>query len=202
VARLTTTKALEGFSTVGRRERVSLGIALGATVLGAILHFAEANAILVFVATGAALAVLAVLVGDATDQLGTRLGPGATGVLQSALGNLPELFVGIFALRAGLTGMAQAALIASILGNSVLGLAFLVGGLRHGTQRFGSDAPRTVATLTLLAVAALAIPTLAHLPHTPAEPHADVLSAASAVVLLVVFIASIPVSLRGGPTAC
>ena len=32
-----------------------------------------------------------------------RLGPGATGVLQSGLGNLPELFVSIFALRAGLT---------------------------------------------------------------------------------------------------
>jgi Ca2+:H+ antiporter len=204
VAKPTTTAAREeGFSTLGRRERITLGIALGTTVLAAILHFAEANSILVFILAGAALAVLAALVGDATEQLGTRLGPGATGVLQSALGNLPELFVGIFALRAGLTSVVQAALIGSILGNSVLvmGLAFLVGGLRHGTQRFGSEAPRTVATLTLLAVAALAIPTLAHLLHTPAEPHADVLSAASAVVLLAVFIVSIPVALRGGPIA-
>jgi Ca2+:H+ antiporter len=182
----------EGFNTLGRRERITLGIALATTLTAAILHFAEANSILVFVLAGAALAILAALVGDATEQLGTRLGPGATGVLQSALGNLPELFVGIFALRAGLTSVVQAALIGSILGNSVLvmGLAFLVGGLRHGPQRFGSEAPRRVATLTLLAVAALAIPTLAHLLHTPAEPHADVLSAASAVVLLAVFIVS------------
>src|SRR6185503_15446989 len=39
---------------------------------------------------------------EATGQLGERLNLGATGVLQSAIGNLPELFVGIFALRAGL----------------------------------------------------------------------------------------------------
>ena len=51
--------------------------------------------------TIAALALLAMIVGDATEQLGSRMGPGATGILQSALGNLPELFVCIFALRSG-----------------------------------------------------------------------------------------------------
>jgi Ca2+:H+ antiporter len=56
--------------------------------------------------------------------------------LQSALGNLPELFVCIFALRAGLTKVVEAAIVGSVLGNVllVLGAAFLVGGLRHGTQ--------------------------------------------------------------------
>ncbi len=83
----------------------------------------------------------------------------------------------------------------------MLGLAFLVGGLRHGTQRFGSDAPRTIAVLTVLAVAALAVPTLAQTIHTPAASHEEALSIACAVVLLVVFIASIPFSLQGGPTA-
>jgi Ca2+:H+ antiporter len=42
------------------------------------------------------------LVGDAAEQLGKRVGSGATGILQSALGNLTELLVCIFALRAGL----------------------------------------------------------------------------------------------------
>src|SRR6266853_1683518 len=89
----------------------------------------------------------AAVVGQATEHLGSRLSAGATGVLQSALGNLPELFIGIFSLRAGLITVVQSALVGSILGNSlfVLGLAFFVGGMRHGTQRFASGAPRTIA---------------------------------------------------------
>lgn len=193
----------QALGLLSRRQIITIGVAVVASVLTGILHFAEANAVLTFVVAGVALATLAALVGDATEQLGTRLGPGATGVLQSALGNLPELFVGIFALRAGLVDVVQSALIGSILGNSVLvlGLAFLVGGLRHGEQKFSSDPPRMMVTLTLLAVAALAIPTLASLLHTPAQPHSEGLSIACAIILLVVFLASIPISLAGGPVS-
>ena len=75
--------------------------------------------------------------------------PGATGVVQSALGNLPELFISIFALRAGLVVVVQTALIGSILANSllVLGLAFTVGGLRHGSQKCGTGTTRLTAML-------------------------------------------------------
>src|SRR5713226_7115078 len=172
------------------------------SVLSGVLTAFQVNAVLIFIVAGVALALLAALVGMATEQIGARLGSGATGVLQSALGNLPELFVGIFALRAGLIGVVQAALVGSILGNSlfVLGLAFFFGGLRHGTQRFGSEAPRMISNLTLLAVAALAVPTLVNGLHTPAAGHEDGLSIASAIILLVIFIASIPFSLKGGAT--
>jgi Ca2+:H+ antiporter len=189
--------------SLSRQEWLLISASLIASVLAGILTGIQVNAVLVFVMSAAALALLAALVGEATDQVGARLGPGATGVLQSALGNLPELFVGIFALRAGLVNVVQAALVGSILGNSlfVLGLAFFVGGLRHGTQRFASDAPRMIATLTLLAVAALAVPTLVYSLHTPAAGHEEGLSVACAVILLIVFLASIPVSLKGGPTS-
>src|SRR5581483_3497365 len=112
-----------------------------------------------------AIAALASLVGRSVDALGARLGAGATGVLQSALGNLPELFVWIFALRAGLRTVVDAAVIGSILGNIllVLGLAFLVGGLRHGVQRFDEERARTITALMILAVSALLVPSLAHL---------------------------------------
>jgi len=187
----------------GRNEMLMIAGSIVTSVLAGLLTAFHANAVLTFVVAGLALALLAALVGEATDQLGAVLGPGATGVLQSALGNLPELFVGIFALRAGLVGVVQAALVGSILGNSllVLGIAFLVGGLRHGTQRFASEAPRMIAALTLLSVSALAVPTLVHGLHTPAAGHEQGLSIACAIILLVVFIASIPVSLRGGPTS-
>lgn len=172
------------------------------SLVAGLLTALHTNAVLTFVVSGAALALLAALVGMGTEQLGSRLGPGATGVLQSSLGNLPELFVGYFALRSGLVTVIQAALVGSILGNSllVLGLAFFVGGLRHGTQRFASQVPRMIATLTLLSVAALALPTLVYFLHTPAAGHEDALSIGCAVILLIVYLASIPVSLQGGPT--
>ncbi|HET9920137.1 MAG TPA: hypothetical protein VFQ30_09880 [Ktedonobacteraceae bacterium] len=186
-----------------RNQVVMIAGAVFASVLAGVLTALAANAVLIFVIAGVALALLAALVGEATDQVGARLGPGATGVLQSALGNLPELFVGIFALRAGLLDVVQSALVGSILGNSlfVLGLAFFVGGLRHGPQRFNSDTPRMIATLTMLAVAALAVPTLVQGLHTPAAGHEEGLSIACAIILLAVFIASIPVSLKGGTLA-
>jgi Ca2+:H+ antiporter len=186
-----------------RTERLTIAAAIAGCIVAGVLTFTQAGAVIRFAVAAAALAVLATLVGQATERLGERLGPGATGVLQSALGNLPELFVSIFALRAGLVKVVQASLVGSILGNSllVLGLAFFIGGVRNGTQRFASEPPRMIATLTLLAVAALAVPTLVHSLHTPAEGHTEALSVACAVVLLIVFIASIPVALCGGPSA-
>jgi Ca2+:H+ antiporter len=159
----------------------------------------EINSILVFFITAVALVLLAMIVGHATEQLGSRLGPGATGILQSALGNLPELFVAIFALRAGLDKVVQAALVGSILGNSLLvfGFALLFGGLKNGTQKFNSEPPKMMATLMLLAFAALAIPTLAAKLHTPASAHIDTLDVMVAIVLLMVFIASLTFSIKG-----
>ncbi len=43
--------------------------------------------------------------------MGDRFGPGATGVLQSVLGNLPELFIALFALNAGLVALVLAPLL-------------------------------------------------------------------------------------------
>jgi Ca2+:H+ antiporter len=184
-----------------RKEKVMVVLCAVAVVVSGILHYAGANDVLSFAVTAAALALLAMIVGDATEQLGRRLGPGATGVLQSGLGNLPELFVAIFALRAGLDHVVQAALVGSILGNSLLvfGFALFLGGLKNGTQRFKSEPPRMIASLMLLAVAALIIPTLTKMLHTPAEPYIDSLDVVVAVILLIVFAASIYFSVKGDP---
>ena len=187
-------------SAIRRSERLTLMIAAAATVLSGVFHVVNIAPLLIFVVSGVALAVLAALIGQAIDQLGQRLSAGATGVLQSALGNLPELFIGIFSLRAGLVPLVQAALIGSVLANSllVLGLALFIGGVKNGTQHFQAEAPRAITTLTLLAVAALIVPTLAVGLKTPAAQHAPALSLAVALLLLVVFAASIPFSLGGG----
>ncbi len=188
-----------------RTVRIVVGVAAAATALTFVLVETGAAPLATFAASAVALAVLAALVGEATDELSARLGPAATGILQSALGNLPELFVSIFALQAGLVAVVQAALIGSILANSllVLGLAFIVGGLRHGTQQLGVGQTRTIATLLLLAVASLVIPVLATSPGAPDEGHARDLSVVVSVALLVVFAASLLFTLRGesGPAS-
>jgi Ca2+:H+ antiporter len=187
-------------ATLTHGQQATVAVAVGLSVVAGGFALATPHGTATFVVSGAALAALAALVGQSIEQVGERLGPGATGLLQSALGNLPELFVGIFALRAGLVGVVRAALVGSILANMllVLGLAFLAGGLRHGTQKFASESPRMIGTLLLLAVAALLVPTLASRLATPAVGHESTLSDASAIVLMVVYLTSIPFWLRGG----
>jgi Ca2+:H+ antiporter len=185
---------------IGTKTLVVISVGGVTVLLSGVLTVAGGSSILIFLLSAIALAALATLVGDGTEQLGTRLGPGATGVLQSAFGNLPELFIAIFALRAGLVTVVQAALVGSILGNSllVLGIAFLVGGVRHGPQRFQSETPRLIALMTLLSVSAVAVPTLASQFHAPASHHEQALSVAVAIVLLIVFAASVWFILHGG----
>lgn len=175
--------------------------ALVAAILTAVLTFTGANPVLIFLISAIALATLATVVGQATEQLGSYMGPGATGVIQASVASMPELFVSFFALRAGLVTVVQSAIAGSILANTLLimGLAFLFGGLKNGTQRFNSERPRAIVILMVLAVSALVVPTLANAIHTPAGAHEEALSIASALVLLMVFIASIPFSWKGGP---
>ncbi len=172
-----------------RRELTAMAATGGVVALAAALHFAGVTPLVTFAVAALALGGIAHLIGEATDQLGNHLSPAATGIVQSAVGNLPELFVCIFALRAGLVTVVQASLVGSILGNAllVLGLAFLAGGWKHGVLKFGGQAPRMIATLLMLAVAALALPTLAHELHLPAGEHEQALSVVCAVALLVVF---------------
>ena len=89
----------------------------------------------------------------------------------------------------------QAALVGSVIANSVLvlGIAFVAGGLRHGTQTFNSSRARMIATLTALAAAILSLPTLAHAFHAPAAAHEKTLSLICAGVLLVLFFLTLPV---------
>jgi Ca2+:H+ antiporter len=167
------------------------------TVASGALADVDAGPLVPFVVSAIGLALLASLVGRAVEALGDRLGAGATGVVQSALGNLPELFVCIFALKAGLNEVVRAAIVGSILSNVllVLGLAFVVGGLKHGRQRFSADRSRTLALMLALAVFALAIPSLTFALHTPAAGHEEALSRVTAVVLLALFALSLPAAI-------
>jgi Ca2+:H+ antiporter len=77
----------------------------------------------------------------------------------------------------------------------ILGLAFVVGGLKHGRQRFAAEDGRTLGLMLTLAVFILAVPTLTASLHTPAESHERVVSVVVSVVMLGLFLLSLPAAL-------
>lgn len=181
-----------------RSDLVILSGGAAAVILAGLSHYAGWGDVLSFVLAAAAVAMIASLVGRSVEQLGDRLGAGGTGVLQSALGNLPELFIGFFALKAGLVAVVQASIIGSILANAllVLGAAFLVGGLKHGTQKFDSAKIRSTVVMLFLATSALVLPAIAHLLHAPVSEHEKPLSIIISVVLLAIYLLSLPMTLK------
>src|SRR2546423_13436537 len=105
-----------------RSERILLVALALVTALAGVTRYANVSEVLAFAVSGVALAGLAWLVSLGTEQVGARLGPAATGMLQSTLGNLPEFFVVVFALSKGEVVVAQTSLIGSVLANALLGL--------------------------------------------------------------------------------
>jgi Ca2+:H+ antiporter len=185
-------------ATLTRGDVRLVALCLAAAVASTVCHYVDVGDIVPFVVSAAALALLASLVGRAVEALGDQLGAGATGVVQSALGNLPELFVCLFALKKGLYDVVRAAIVGSILANLllVLGVAFVIGGLRWGTQRFGRDTARTICLMLVLAVAALLVPALTASLHSPAAGHERTLSIIVSILLLALFALSLPAAVR------
>ncbi|HTU77769.1 MAG TPA: hypothetical protein VMF09_03320 [Solirubrobacteraceae bacterium] len=173
-------------------ERVFLVLVAALTALAGLADYGAWAPVPRFALATFALAGLAWLVSFATEQLGERSGPGVTGMMQSTLGNLPELFVVIFALQKGELVVAQTAIVGSVLANAllVLGLVIVVGARRSPDRlmRFSKRLPRDTATLLLLAVFIIVLLGLSLASHDPASHHVDAISIVGAICLLVVYL--------------
>jgi Ca2+:H+ antiporter len=174
-------------------ERLILALLAALTALAAVANYGGWSPVASFVVSTLALAGLAWLVSFATEQLGERFGPGVTGMLQSTLGNLPELFVVIFALQKGELVVAQTALVGSIFANAllVLGLVIVIGARRSpdGIMRFSPRLPMDTATLLQVTIFVLVLLGLSRAAHDPASHHVKTISAIGAGCLLVVYAA-------------
>jgi Ca2+:H+ antiporter len=182
------------------QERSTLLLVSVFAVLAGIANYQPWPAIPRFAVATLALAGLAWVVSFATEQLGERFGPAITGMLQSTLGNLPELFVVIFALQKGELVVAQTAIVGSIFANAmlVLGLVIVVGARRapDGIMRFSHRLPRDTATLLLVTVFIIVLLGLSLASHDPASHHVKAISAVGAVSLLIVYVAWVVPYLR------
>ncbi len=160
------------------------------TVATGVMHYADVSATATFVVAALALAGLAWIVAFATEEVGRRFGPAVTGFMQSTLGNLPEFFVVIFALRAGETVVAKTSLIGSLFANAllVLGIVIIVGARAGGgLMRFNTRLPRDTTTLLLLAVFTIVIIGQAVQSDARAAQHVKAILITGAVVLLCVY---------------
>lgn len=173
-------------------ERGSLALVVVFSVLAGVADLSRWAAVPRFALATVALAGLAWVVSFATEQLGQRLGPGVTGLTQSTLGNLPELFVVIFALEAGELVVAQTAILGSLLANAllVLGLVIVVGSraAEDGVMRFRRRLPNDTATLLLVTVFIIVTVGLSLRTGDPASHHVKTISMVAAVCLLAVYI--------------
>lgn len=189
-------------AAIGPARLALLGGIVILSAVTAAVHYAGGFELAVFILGAAALAGLAWVVSFATESIGERFGPAVTGVLQSTLGNLPELFVVLFALGAGEVVVAQTSILGSLFANAllVLGLALAVGAHRapDGIMRFGRRLPNDTATLLLLAVFIIAVLGLSDQISDGASEHQVAISVVGAVVLLLVYSSWLLSYLRGG----
>jgi Ca2+:H+ antiporter len=172
------------------RERLLLGVVGLVVAVAAALEYGGGPDVAIFVVAAIALAGVAWVVSFATESVGERFGPALTGVLQSTLGNLPELFVVLFALSAGELVVAQYSILGSLFANAllVLGLVILAGSRRAGgVMRFGRRLPNDTATLLLLAIFIISLLGFSDQAGDRASQHQVAISSIGAVVLLSVY---------------
>jgi len=132
----------------------SLWTALALAAVALVFGWLRLSEPLVFALCAAALLPLSAVIGRATEDLADHMGPRLGGLLNATFGNAAELIITLFALKAGLVTLVKASITGSIIGNAllVLGLATLVGGWRHGMQRFDAREAGRHSTMMILAV--------------------------------------------------
>jgi Ca2+:H+ antiporter len=189
-------------SALGRTERIIIGIVAVFTVLAGIGHYGHWASILAFVCATVALAGLAHVVSTGVESVGEMLGPGVAGFMQASLGNLPELFLVIFALRKGEAIVAQSTVIGSIFSNAllVLGIVIVVGSRKapDGVMRFRHRLPNDTATLLIATTFIIVIVGLSLQTHDPASTHVKTVSTIAAIGLLVVYLFWVVPYIRSG----
>jgi len=179
--------------------------------LALVFEIIGASPTLIFFIAAAGIIPTAALMGQATEHLAERSGPGIGGLLNVTFGNAPELIIAGFALAEGLQEVVKASIIGSILGNVllVLGAAMIAGGVGRGgeVQKFDRTAASVQSIMLLLAGAALLMPAIFELVQGSGLPAVDDeivqydstvegLSVAVSVVLVLCYIAGLLFSLK------
>jgi Ca2+:H+ antiporter len=173
------------------------------------VELAHADPVIVFGTAALGVIPCAAVMGEATEAIAARTGPGIGGLLNVTFGNAPELIIAFFALIEGLQEVVKASIVGSIIGNVllVMGASMLVGGWTRDKQTFSQTAANAQCAMLMLALAALISPALFQLIHGGGLPAVgdervefgsdlESLSLGVSIVLLVSYAAGLWFSLR------
>lgn len=129
-------------------------------IAAVILAFAELpNGLMGTVIYSVIMVPLAILLGELTSTISEYIGDKKGGLLTAAVGNIPEITMGIWSIHYGMISMVKAALIGSIISNMllVLGISIFSGGIKYREQSFNKIVARTNFTMLILAMAAMIV---------------------------------------------
>ena len=107
---------------------------------------------------------LAGFLGEATEHLSDRLGPGTGGLLNATFGNAAELIIASFSVFRSLDSLVKSSLVGSIIGNLllVLGGSILCGGMRFQSQSFSINAANIDSNMAVVAAIGFLVPSMFH----------------------------------------
>jgi Ca2+:H+ antiporter len=115
---------------------------------------------IVFVFCCLGIVPLAAVLGDATEQISFYTGPKVGGFLNATMGNVPEILISGFAIRAGLHSLVLATLAGSIFGNILLvsGMSILFGGIKFKFLTYNTNITHNNFSLLAFGLFCISIP--------------------------------------------
>ncbi|KAL6704127.1 hypothetical protein ACN47E_008790 [Coniothyrium glycines] len=146
----------------------------------------------VFSMNAIAIIPLAGLLAHATEVVAARVGDALGALLNVSFGNAVELILFIILLASDQIEVVQASLLGSILANLllILGMAFLLGGLKYQEQVYNNTVTQMSGVMLALAVMSLLLPTAFHAAFNDnaiADHETLAVSRGTSVILLLVY---------------
>ncbi|EUC34032.1 hypothetical protein COCCADRAFT_4479 [Bipolaris zeicola 26-R-13] len=147
---------------------------------------------IVFSMNAIAIIPLAGLLAHATEVVAARVGDALGALLNVSFGNAVELILFIILLASNQIEVVQASLLGSILANLllILGMAFLLGGLKYQEQVYNNTVTQMSGVMLALAVMSLLLPTAFHAAfedNAIADHETLSVSRGTSVILLLVY---------------
>lgn len=155
-------------------------------------QFTHQNRVWLFVFACLAVLPLAAWIGASTEQLAGRMGSTYGALFNATFGNLAELIIAIFAIRAGLPDVVRASVSGSVVGNLLFvgGLSMVAGGWKRESVKFNALAAESQAGQLILSLSAMLVPAVffrtAIRAHHPELIHQ--VSIGTSIVLLISYV--------------
>lgn len=152
-----------------------------------------------FVLSLLAIIPLAGFLSHATEGIAAKTGDTVGGLLNATLGNLTEMVIFIAAVQKGLTDLVKASIAGAVVTNSLfmLGVSFLIGGLKYRVQIFNKLNAFIQSSLLFIVCIALMVPTVvAKVSDGGKALRMEQISLGIAILLMVIYLLSLLFSLK------